>query len=141
MKRIRGRLFYIFLAIIFIINCTVVYLNHYKVDKNNAQIMTFTKAEILVTHKDLGNTKVNEVSKVVFEIKNVGSEDLFIEDVKVDCHCTVVEWKKAFVSRNQKAVLTVSYDNHIRGDYKRVVVVKANLPNSPLVLTFSGKTI
>lgn len=141
MNRIKGKIFYFFLAIIFVINCTIVYQNHYKVDEDDSRIMAFTEAEILEKHKDLGNTKVNEVSKVVFEIKNVGSEDLFVEDVKVDCHCTVVDWKKTFVNRNQKAILTVSYDNHIRGDYKRVVVVKANLPNSPLVLTFSGKTI
>gem|GEM_PF-4013450 len=64
-----------------------------------------------------------------------------IEDVKVDCDCNVVNWERIPIKINNSTRLTVSYNNHIKGYFKRVIVVNANASTSPLFFTFSGKTI
>ena len=140
MKPTSNKLFFIIIGAIFIINCLFVYVKK-RNDNSDKSTIAFTIAKTSNSHIDAANCKLNKATQVEYFIENIGDKELVIEKVEVDCHCTVAEWDKTSIPPNSKTKIIVRYDNHLPGYFKRVVVVKANLQNSPIVFTFSGTTI
>ena len=138
MKTKSNSLFYVFLGILFVASCSIVYFVQYS---NNSPDEVLTEIKLSTNHVEIGKSNLKKTSFANFFVQNTGQNAMMIKSVKVDCHCTVAEWDKNSVEPRDSTKIQVKYDNHLLGYYKRVVVVEVNVKNSPLVLTFAGETV
>jgi hypothetical protein len=57
-----------------------------------------------------------------------------VEDIKVSCGCTLVEWTKDPILPGQSTEIIVKYNTKIIGTIKRSIVVNTNDRNNERVL-------
>ena len=75
-----------------------------------------------------------------FEVKNIGTENLMILQVKSSCFCTVAEWSKEPVEPGNSAKIKVTYDSQHEGEFYRIVTVLTNFDtNQSVPLALKGK--
>lgn len=99
-----------------------------------------------------GNTKI-EVHNSVYEfqeislkdslihdfyIKNSESKDLLLKNVMSNCECTVVDFEKKAVQKNDSVKITVKFKPEVIGIVEKNVVVEANTVPPFTVLTLKG---
>jgi hypothetical protein len=76
-----------------------------------------------------------------YTLYNNGKEDLYIEDVKPDCHCTVGEYSKRPVKPTDSTIVVLRYDSSITGFFQSSAMVSVNSEQTPLLLILRGKII
>lgn len=101
----------------------------------------FSNVEIKQQLIDIGERKPDEPISLTFEIKNISDTDFLINKVDADCHCTVPDWTKEPVTKDEAAKIFVTYDNSNMGYFQQSITVHCNAENSPLILTLQGKTV
>jgi len=75
-----------------------------------------------------------------FEVKNIGTENLMILQVKSGCFCTLAEWSKEPVEPGHSAKIKVTYDSQREGEFYRIVTVMTNFDTIQAVpLALKGK--
>ncbi|SEJ75836.1 Protein of unknown function [Dyadobacter sp. SG02] len=89
---------------------------------------------------DLGTYAQSEIKVASFKISNVGSLPFVIEDVSMDCQCTLVDWSTLRVPPSGSTVIKVNYDNSNTGIYQKLVYIKANTAK-PITLVIRGKIV
>jgi|GEM_PF-6125719 len=63
MKDFQNRnLFFLIVSIVFIVNCVFVYQKRYKRIEDSHSTAPFTEVKIAEQHKDVGDTKLNEIT-------------------------------------------------------------------------------
>jgi hypothetical protein len=90
------------------------------------------------TLMDVGAQKYHVPVEAKFVVYNVGKQDLFIENVLPDCHCTVADYPKNPISPSDSAVISLKYDARNMGSFQSSAVVSTNSASSPTLLVFRG---
>ncbi len=90
------------------------------------------------TLMDVGAQKYHVPVEARFVVYNVGKQDLFIQNVLPDCHCTVADYTKNPISPNDSAVISLKYDARNMGSFQSSAVVSTNSVSSPTLLVFRG---
>jgi Protein of unknown function (DUF1573) len=87
---------------------------------------------------DLGKLRLNHPADAVFKLTNTGKNNLLIESVAPDCHCTNVVWDDKPVAPGAVTLVKTTYDSSIPGLFQKLIQVNANVEGSPLVLIIRG---
>ena len=98
--------------------------------------MTF-KSKVI----DIGKIRQSEKSLAVFKFKNSGNNDLIIQHVETECHCTAVEWPTEKIPPGGSGELKVYYDNHIIGFFEQPIIIWYNSIDEGVMLLFRGIVI
>ena len=86
-----------------------------------------TKMKFKKMVHDFGRMKEGEKREFDFEFTNTGKEDLYIEDCKGSCGCTVPEWPKEAIKPGQTAAIKVKFDSTKKEkDQEKSVTITAN---------------
>ncbi len=93
------------------------------------------------TEHDFGEIAQNSVAEFAFIFKNVGKEPIIISNVQTSCGCTVPNWSREPVEKNQSGVVKVKYNTHIIGSFRKTITVYSNASNSPVTLVIKGKVL
>ncbi len=122
----------IFLTLSILIFCVTVFNRFYSSGKITA--VSYDKSIV-----DLGRVKLNKEIDLIFEIKNIGKEDLLIYDIQPDCSCILTKEKFKPIKKNDIAKIKVSYNNRNLGYFQKSITINCNIKSSPIVFTFQGK--
>lgn len=78
--------------------------------------------------------------KHTFQIKNVGTDPLVINDIQLNCNCLKADYTKKPIAPGQtgEVTLTVQLDKLEDGHFRRVVYVYSNDKDSPFPLELFG---
>lgn len=74
----------------------------------------------------------------VFELQNKGSHKLRINDVKVSCGCTSVEYPRTDIPGGQKFEIKMTYDSRQLGHFQKMAAVYSNGSDKPIYLKMKG---
>ena len=72
-------------------------------------------AEFNMISYDFGDILQGKETTAVFTLTNKGNTPLIVEDIKVSCGCTLVEWSQDPILPEQSAEITVRYNSNIVG--------------------------
>lgn len=108
--------------------------------------MTATAQQLVSTKPtiDCGQAAYQIPVTATFELKNTGTEDLLISDVKADCGCTKATLSKEKLAAGELCTLMLTYDARMLGHFVKQVAVtyqtaKASVTaEAPLYLTMKG---
>ena len=102
-------------------------------------------ADIQFEKMDYNFGKIKEKGGPVnynFNFTNTGKAPLVIQGVEASCGCTTPEWSQEPILPGKKGFIKVSYNPELRpGVFDKSIMVNANIPKSPVVLTISGEVI
>lgn len=83
---------------------------------------------------DFGEVKAGERPRVSFSIRNSGSAELVIYDVKPSCGCTLAKMSSRRLAPGEEAALVVEYNSwNSSGRVSKFVEVRSNDPKRPLL--------
>lgn len=91
-------------------------------------------AEFDIVSYDFGEILQGKETEAIFTLTNKGTTPLMVEDIKVSCGCTLVEWIKDPILPGQSTEIIVKYNTKIIGTIKRSIVVNTNDRNNERVL-------
>jgi hypothetical protein len=97
-------------------------------------------ARISVENKrhDFGNVYERESFVHTFDVKNIGTEDLIIEDVHPACGCTVAEFD-SIIAPGQTGKITLDLDgSRVSGDFNKSAAITSNDPEHPKISVSMG---
>lgn len=82
---------------------------------------TANSQKIIVKDKDMncGKIEYSKPATVTFKMKNKGSKQLIIDDVKVSCGCLKAEYPKQVVQADQDFEIKLTYDARQMGHFLR----------------------
>ena len=122
----------LFLSIIFFTTYTAVFA------QNKAHINFDVKKH------DFGKIYQNKdsVVSVKFYFENTENLPLIILNVTTSCGCTISEWTKEAVEKNQKGFVKVSFNSkEISGSFSKSIYVKSNADNDVVILKIIGDVL
>ncbi len=94
--------------------------------------------------KDLGTIVYGEQKKLVFNLRNVGDNKLFIEKISATCGCTMPELPEAVVEAGETCRLEVIFNTEgleLGFFSKKVHVFTNDTSKSPHQLTIRGNVV
>lgn len=97
-----------------------------------------------VKKHDFGKVYQNKDSTVfaAFYFTNAGNAPLIIYKVSASCGCTVSEWTKSPVGKNQKGYVKVIFNpKGISGRFSKSIYVKSNAENDVVILRIEGEVL
>lgn len=98
------------------------------------------KVEWLDRQIATGNVPFGQPVTRDFRVKNIGSENLIILQVKSTCHCTTTEWDQNPIPPGKTSIIKVTYDSQKEGDFYRIVSVSTNFDSMQTIpLALVGK--
>ena len=98
-----------------------------------AQELSVAKATV-----DCGRTGFRMPITAKFEIKNKGTKDLIITDVKTDCGCTKVELPRKSIAPEEEFTLKLTYDARMLGHFVKQAAIYSNASEKPFYLQMKG---
>ncbi len=91
------------------------------------------------TKKNFGFVKQGETVVLKYDFVNTGNEALVINEAKVSCSCTSVDFPKAPIPPQQKGTITVTFETKSVYDRQdRIVEIISNAKNSPVNIRYKG---
>lgn len=87
---------------------------------------------------EVGTHKLYVPVKANFVIYNTGKEDLYIQNVVPDCHCTVADYSKGAIHRSDSSIITLKYDASNLGPFQSSATVTTNSTSPTILLIFRG---
>lgn len=88
---------------------------------------------------DFGTLEPGAEAKHIFTFTNRGKTPIVITAVRSSCGCTTPVWTREPVRKNKKGTITVRYNTHIIGRFRKTVTVMSNAENSPVTLVIRGE--
>jgi hypothetical protein len=133
------RKFLFYLSIIFCVASFVVYYTN----KNSQNVSAEQKTKpttIKVAHTliDVGENPIHLPVTGKFTVYNVGKENLFITDVKPDCHCTAVDFPKKAILPKDSAIVYLKYDAANPGVFQSSAIMSTNSDPTATILVMRG---
>ena len=99
-----------------------------------AGILTFEDSK-----HNFGFVKEGTVVNMEFKLKNTGTAPVIIQETKVSCGCTKVDFSEEPILPGQSGVIKVSFNTRDKYDRQdRTVQVISNAKGSPQDLRFKG---
>ena len=99
------------------------------------------RMEVASPSIDCGQVQYRNPVSADFEIRNKGNRPLRIDEVRVSCGCTTVDYPKTEIAADGKFSLHVTYDALQMGSFDKLVAVYANGEMNPLVLHLKGRVV
>lgn len=98
--------------------------------------------EIPRMRQDFGEVFERAQYEYSFLVRNRGTADLIIEDVKPGCGCTVAKFDKVISPGGEGKIDLVLDGSRVHGEFSKTATVTTNDPEHPqLTLTIAGKEI
>jgi hypothetical protein len=98
--------------------------------------------EIPRMRQDFGDVFERAKYEYSFVVRNRGTADLVIEDVKPGCGCTVAKFDKVIAPGGEGKIELVLDGERVSGEFSKTAIVKTNDPEHPeLTLTIAGHEI
>ena len=89
---------------------------------------------------DCGNVVYESPVTVKFELTNKGN-DLNIDQVRVSCGCTTVDYPRQTISRGDAFTVTATYDARQLGHFEKEVAIFSNSSKTPFYLKMRGVVV
>lgn len=89
---------------------------------------------------DCGNVVYESPVTVKFELTNKGNE-LNIDQVRVSCGCTTVDYPHGIINRGDKFTVTATYDARQLGHFEKEVALFCNSSKKPFYLKMRGVVV
>ena len=113
--------------------------------KNKATSDRFAQAEAKTTTAklyksliDVGAKKLHSVVDARFVLYNTGRNNLYIENVLPDCHCTAADFSTKAIAPDDSTVITLKYNASQPGVFQTSAVVTTNSIEPNTLLIFRG---
>lgn len=92
---------------------------------------------------DFGKMKVDDNFSHKFILKNTGTEDLMIVNVKPSCSCTASDWTKTPIAPGESGYVIAEYKPKpdYKGFFSKTVTVTTNTDPKMKVLKFTGEIV
>lgn len=91
---------------------------------------------------DMGKIKFGVPAACIFDVQNISSDTLILQNIRVGCHCTSVEWTKTPIAPGQSGVIKATYDAQKEGPFYKIITVATNFdPQQPVALTLVGTVL
>lgn len=90
---------------------------------------------------DFGVVVKGEVVDWAFTVRNAGTADLVITDVRPSCGCTVAQWDKVVKPGESGKVSTKLETKDFKGPISKTVTIASNDPSTPQARVFLKATI
>lgn len=97
-----------------------------------------TTAKFSEIIKNMGVGKLNVPVIANFVIYNTGSQDLYIQRIEPDCHCTSVDFSHAKIPPNDSSVIKLVYNASNEGPYQSTAMATTNSDRPTTLLIFRG---
>ena len=92
--------------------------------------------------KDMGQVEEGEQVVIVYELKNTGKNDLFIQSVRAPCGCTKPKYDQKPIRPGKKGTVELTFDTNKRpGKQRKSATVVTNTEPPNTVLSFSCEVI
>lgn len=104
------------------------------IKKKHMPYMLFEK-----TIYDFGTLEYGSEATYFFKFINTGKMPLVITKCEPSCGCTVADWSKEPIKKNEKGIIKVRYNTTLVGAFAKTITVVSNAQNSPVILTIQGK--
>jgi uncharacterized protein DUF1573 len=109
--------------------------------QNAATTAAVAKPEVIQlkeTGHNFGKIPQGRPTTYNFEITNIGTEPLRLENVQASCGCTTPEWSKDPIAAGATATIKVGYNAYAEGNFTKTVTLFYN-GNQTKTLTISGE--
>ncbi|MBL7110985.1 MAG: DUF1573 domain-containing protein [Bacteroidales bacterium] len=97
------------------------------------------RIEFEKTNHDYGELDFGSEGICEFKYTNTGKEPLVLTNVKSSCGCTIPEWPKEPLRKDESASIKVRYDTHRVGTFTKSITVYSNASNSPKRIFIKGR--
>jgi len=100
-----------------------------------------SKPEVLSlkeTAHNFGKIPQGRPATYVFEVVNIGSIPLKLDNVQASCGCTTPEWSREAIAPGASAQIKVGYNAHAEGAFAKTVNISYN-GNQNKTLTITGE--
>lgn len=89
-----------------------------------------------------GVIREGEQVEHTFLYKNIGQKPLIVNDVRLTCGCTAVEWDKEPLPAGDSTRLTIRFDSRNKlGRQRKVITLISNATNAPTRLQLIGTVL
>ena len=108
----------------------------------SAEKVLTPKIEMLEDSFDFGEMQQGESVTHDFVLKNIGGANLIISAAKGSCGCTVPEWPKEPIEKEEEVIIKVTFNSAGKSgkQNKTVTLVTNAIPNTK-VITINGNVI
>lgn len=106
-------------------------------------VVSWAQPKFTVTHDvaNLGEIMYQVPAKVVFKVRNTGSEDLTLTEVLPSCGCTAVDWTRSPIASGEEGEIVVTYDAKMLGVFQKDIEVFTNASDQPYYLVVQGRVV
>ena len=95
-----------------------------------------------VEEYNFGTIKQGESATYEFKFANVGKEPLIITNATGSCGCTVPEWPKEPIRKDQKNTIKVTFNSAGKmGPQDKIVTIFSNSKTPSKILHFKGNVV
>ena len=113
----------------------------YKRYHNNVESIPLTKIKFSKKLIDIGDRILKSTAEGKFTVYNVGTNNLLLQNVMPDCHCTGAVFSKKAIKPNDSSEIILKYNSSILGVFQSSAEVTTNTSDSPIILIFRGNII
>lgn len=106
--------------------------------KENFNEVVLTSINFPKTIVETGSHNLMTPVKVRFVIYNTGNNDLYIQKVEPDCHCTVADFSEKPIHPKDSASIILKYDAANPGPFQSSAIVTTNSQPAATLLVFRG---
>jgi len=90
----------------------------------------------------LDNILINEEYTDSLNVKNIGTKDLKILDIKSDCHCTIGEISNDYLKPGEATFIIYNIKPNMTGFFQQKIIIKTNSEITPLkLILIRGKAV
>ncbi len=91
------------------------------------------------TQHNFGTLYQGDTAVYQFSFRNTGKTPVLLSQPVSSCGCTVPTWPKSPILPGQSAKISVTYNTHNIGKFKKFVTIYSNAP--PIDLTIKGEVV
>lgn len=92
------------------------------------------------TH-DYGNIAFEADGECEFTVTNMGTEPLIITGARGSCGCTVPKYPESPIAPGASAVIEVTYNTKLIGDFTKSITITSNAVNEPTKVVYIRGTV
>jgi hypothetical protein len=98
-------------------------------------IISFSKDTV-----DLGNIVLGSNYTIIYNLKNIGNDDLLLDTATASCGCTKVSLNKKIIQPGDSTNLILTFSPPDTGRFYKNVILKSNVDSNFNILYFHGYT-
>lgn len=96
------------------------------------------KAILSTNNIDLGEIPLNTTKSVNVAVRNTGDYPVIIQEVRTNCGCMQIDYKKEPITKEGSSIIDISYHATNLGMVNKDIVVYCNTKESPYIIKIKG---